>query len=85
MARGTVMASDRGAAAGGATSAPNVLAARSVPTTRFLDPDRFLADFHASTVFGATPGGGLDRQAGTADHGRVRDWFQELAENAGFT
>lgn len=79
------MASDSGTTAGGATAAPNVMAARSVPATRFLDPHRFLADFHASTVFGATPGGGLDRQAGTADHGRVRDWFQQLAENAGFT
>lgn len=59
--------------------------AHGAVATHLLDPHAFLEDFHASTVFGATPGGGLDRQAGTTAHGQVRDWFQELAESLGFT
>ncbi|GAA3070283.1 MULTISPECIES: M20 family metallo-hydrolase [Actinomycetes] len=50
-------------------------------------PDRemFLRDFHHTTRFGATEAGGIDRQAGTAEHGQVRDWFEDRAEELGFT
>lgn len=37
----------------------------------------FLEDFAAMSAFGATPGGGIDRQAGTPDDRAVRSWFSE--------
>lgn len=43
----------------------------------------FLADFHRSTEYGATENGGIDRQAGTKEHGQVRDWFVNTATRAG--
>ncbi|WP_460768200.1 M20 family metallo-hydrolase [Nocardiopsis nanhaiensis] len=49
-----------------------------------LDPDGFLADFHHTTRYGATENGGIDRQAATAPHGAVRDWFEEQAVARGF-
>ncbi|MBB1024147.1 MULTISPECIES: M20 family metallo-hydrolase [unclassified Dietzia] len=79
------MASNGPVTAGEAPAARGAPVEEGVRATRFLDLRAFLADFHASTAFGATSGGGLDRQAGTPDHGRVRDWFQGLAERAGFT
>lgn len=36
------------------------------------------------SVFGATPEGGLHRQAATADYGRARDWFCKLLEKRGY-
>lgn len=47
-------------------------------------PD-FLTDFHDTTTFGATAGGGIDRQAGTPEHGAVRAWFRHRAEELGMT
>lgn len=45
---------------------------------------KFLADFHHTSSYGATPGGGIDRQAGTAEHGAVRDWFEQQARSRDF-
>lgn len=50
-----------------------------------LTDEDFLADFHHTTVYGATEAGGIDRQAGTTDHGAVRAWFRERAEALGMT
>jgi N-carbamoyl-L-amino-acid hydrolase len=58
--------------------------AASANTSEVTDED-FLADFHHTTVYGATEAGGIDRQAGTADHGAVRAWFRERAEALGMT
>ncbi|MCG2623952.1 M20 family metallo-hydrolase [Arthrobacter sp. I2-34] len=45
----------------------------------------FLADFAAMSGFGATPGGGVDRQAGTpADHA-TRQWFGGWLAQHGYT
>lgn len=46
--------------------------------------DGFLADFHSMSSIGATPRGGVDRQAGTAADGRTRNWFRGLCEARGF-
>lgn len=43
----------------------------------------FLTDFHSTYKFGATPANGVDRQAGTREHGAIRDWFRERAIAAG--
>lgn len=45
----------------------------------------FLQDFHHTARYGATAAGGIDRQAGTAEHGEVRDWFEQRAVELGFT
>lgn len=45
----------------------------------------FLTDFHHTTTFGASAGGGIDRQAGTPEHGDVRAWFRRRAEELGMT
>ena len=47
--------------------------------------DAFLADFASMSTFGATPAGGVDRQAATAADGATRHWFQGLMEAHGFT
>lgn len=47
-------------------------------------PD-FLSDFHHTTTFGPSAGGGIDRQAGTPEHGAVRAWFRRRAEEFGMT
>lgn len=62
-------------------------AVQFAPSTRTADvtDEDFLADFHHTTVYGATEAGGIDRQAGTADHGAVRAWFRERAEALGMT
>ncbi|THJ66312.1 M20 family metallo-hydrolase [Arthrobacter echini] len=44
----------------------------------------FLADFRSMSTFGATTGGGVDRQAGTAADGQTRNWFRGLVEGHGF-
>lgn len=49
-----------------------------------VTPEDFLQDFHHASIFGATANSGLDRQAGTKEHGQVRDWFQRRAESFGF-
>lgn len=44
----------------------------------------FLNDFAAMSAFGATAGGGVDRQAATASDGEVRAWFADLLRGHGF-
>ncbi|MGP5163174.1 M20 family metallo-hydrolase [Arthrobacter rhombi] len=44
----------------------------------------FLTDFRSMSTFGATAGGGVDRQAGTAADGQTRNWFRGLVEGHGF-
>lgn len=44
----------------------------------------FLDDFRSMSEIGATPGGGVDRQAGTPADGRTRNWFRGLVEAHGF-
>lgn len=56
----------------------------NVSISSAVDTARFLEDFHHTSRFGATSGGGIDRQAGTAEHGAVRDWFESRAQEFGF-
>lgn len=49
-----------------------------------IDPTAFLADFASMSSIGATPRGGVDRQAATAADGRTRHWFRGLCEAHGF-
>lgn len=44
----------------------------------------FLEDFATMSGFGATPGGGVERQAGTAADHEVRAWFADWLGRAGF-
>ncbi len=43
----------------------------------------FLADFETLSTFGATPAGGVDRQAASAADIEMRRWFAGLLESAG--
>lgn len=43
--------------------------------TKAVDAAALLSDFVEMSQFGATAGGGVDRQAGTAADGSTRDWF----------
>src|SRR3990170_986795 len=43
----------------------------------------FLADFAELSRIGATGGGGVARQAGTAEHGRARRWLVDWFERHG--
>lgn len=45
----------------------------------------FLNDFKSMSENGATPGGGVDRQAATVADGQNRNWFRGLVEGHGFT
>lgn len=45
----------------------------------------FLADFAKMSSFGSTPGGGVDRQAGTAEDHATRKWFSEWLAQHGFS
>jgi N-carbamoyl-L-amino-acid hydrolase len=47
--------------------------------------DEFLADFATMSGFGATPGGGVDRQAGTAADHATRAWFSQWLAQHGYT
>lgn len=47
--------------------------------------DEFLADFATMSGFGATPGGGVDRQAGTAADHATRAWFSQWLARHGYT
>lgn len=49
-----------------------------------IKPEEFLRDFHHTAIYGATTNGGIDRQAGTPEHGHVRNWFKRRAEELGF-
>jgi len=45
----------------------------------------FLADFAVMSSFGATAGGGVDRQAGTAEDHATRAWFSSWLSEHGLT
>jgi N-carbamoyl-L-amino-acid hydrolase len=45
----------------------------------------FLDDFRTMSTFGATPGGGVDRQAASLADGETRDWFASWLSANGFT
>ncbi|GAA1114504.1 M20 family metallo-hydrolase [Arthrobacter flavus] len=45
----------------------------------------FLGDFATLSTFGATAGGGVDRQAGSRADGEQRSWFTQLLTDNGFT
>ena len=47
--------------------------------------ESFLADFASMSRNGATPGGGVDRQAATTADGQNRNWFRGLVEGHGFS
>jgi beta-ureidopropionase / N-carbamoyl-L-amino-acid hydrolase len=46
--------------------------------------EQFLDDFTVMSTFGATAGGGVDRQAGTAADHETRQWFGEWLARHGF-
>src|SRR5699024_6635097 len=50
-----------------------------------MSPRDFLTDFAHMSSFGATAGGGIDRQAGTADDLAVRVWLREVYASLGLT
>ena len=45
----------------------------------------FLTDFHTMSTFGATDGGGVDRQAGTAADMQTRSWLRDVFASLGLT
>ncbi|KTR83401.1 M20 family metallo-hydrolase [Leucobacter chromiiresistens] len=49
-----------------------------------MTPDAFLADFHAVARIGATPAGGVDRQAATPADRETREWFAAFAARRGW-
>jgi N-carbamoyl-L-amino-acid hydrolase len=54
----------------------------------FWDPAwgaEYLDDFKALSSFGATAGGGVDRQAATPEEAATRTWFAAWLEDRGFT
>ncbi|WGD37298.1 M20 family metallo-hydrolase [Lysinibacter sp. HNR] len=50
-----------------------------------LTDEQFLADFAEMSVCGATPGGGVDRQAATPEDHKTRAWFSGWLARHGFT
>lgn len=52
--------------------------------TKLIQDDMFLSDFRSMSSIGATPGGGVDRQAATVADGQTRHWFRGLVESRGF-
>ena len=53
--------------------------------TQFTGPDAaFLEDFATLCTFGATPGGGVDRQAGSPADGEQRAWLTRTLQDKGF-
>jgi len=48
------------------------------------DAAAFLRDFRSLGLIGATPGGGVDRQAATTADAQSRTWFTSLAAQYGF-
>lgn len=45
----------------------------------------FLDSWAELEVIGATPAGGVERQAGTAEDGQMREWFSQWLRDRGFT
>lgn len=58
--------------------------AQPAPSVSGDEASAFLHDFRSMSTFGATPGGGVDRQAGTFVDGQTRTWFRGLVEGHGF-
>ncbi|WP_129662412.1 M20 family metallo-hydrolase [Rothia uropygialis] len=54
-------------------------------TAHDLTDDRFLADFRSMSAHGATPAGGVHREAGTPADTANRHWFHGLLEGYGAT
>jgi N-carbamoyl-L-amino-acid hydrolase len=48
------------------------------------DSAAFLADFAEMSAFGATPGGGVERQAASVADGELRTWFAAWLTDRGF-
>lgn len=49
-----------------------------------MTAESFLSDFHHVATIGATPAGGVDRQAATPEDRRTRDWFAAFARARGW-
>ncbi|MDK4338032.1 M20 family metallo-hydrolase [Corynebacterium accolens] len=52
--------------------------------TSTQDTPEFIEDFHTMSSFGATSGGGIDRQAATDEDAAVRRWFHTWLESHDF-
>ncbi|GAA4616920.1 M20 family metallo-hydrolase [Saccharopolyspora hordei] len=49
-----------------------------------MSSEAFLTDFHEVARIGATPAGGVERQAATPEDREVRDWFAAFAARRGW-
>lgn len=49
-----------------------------------MSAQSFLTDFHHVAAIGATPAGGVDRQAATPEDKQMRDWFAAFAAERGW-
>lgn len=49
-----------------------------------MSAQEFLTDFHHVAAIGATPAGGVDRQAATPEDKQLRDWFAAFAAQRGW-
>lgn len=49
-----------------------------------MNTESFLTDFHEVAAIGATPAGGVERQAATAEDKEMRDWFTAFAAERGW-
>lgn len=49
-----------------------------------MSAETFLTDFHHVAAIGATPAGGVDRQAATPEDKQMRDWFVAFAAERGW-
>ena len=56
----------------------------AITDTTAQDSASFLRDFRSLGEIGATPGGGVDRQAATVADAQARTWFATLATQHGF-
>jgi N-carbamoyl-L-amino-acid hydrolase len=50
-----------------------------------MNAQSFLTDFHHLAAIGATPAGGVERQAATHEDKQMRDWFAAFAAERGWT
>jgi beta-ureidopropionase / N-carbamoyl-L-amino-acid hydrolase len=53
-------------------------------STSSNEDDAFLSDFVVMSSFGATSGGGVERQAATLEYGQARKWFANWLGDHGF-
>lgn len=49
-----------------------------------MSTEAFLTDFHQVAAIGATPAGGVERQAATPEDKQLRDWFTAFAAQRGW-